>query len=125
MGIRPTVVGEEPEGRPAAPEDLVGTWVSEERHTKYGRMSFVFRLEADGPLEVIGTPADRGGEAYRRAGPYRVEGGRLVTPALNEGQPIPVTLHDGRLVLTIDEALSFRLRRQRPARRKRSGPASE
>jgi hypothetical protein len=75
-------------------------------------MSFEFRFAADGHLEVIGAPPGRYGEVYRRSGSYRVEGGRLVTPALNEGQPIPATLHDGRLTLTFDEALSFRLRRE-------------
>ena len=111
MGIvTPAVAGEE--GWPAATEDLVGTWVSEERDTKYGRMSFEFRFGADGHLEVIGTPAAAGGGEYRRSGPYRAGEARLVTPALNEGQPIQATLHEGRLTLRIDETLSLRLRRE-------------
>ena len=78
----------------------------------YGRMSFVFRFGADGRLEVVGTPAAPGGGEYRRSGPYRAGAARLVSPALNEGQPVQATLHGGRLALTIDETLSFRLRRQ-------------
>jgi hypothetical protein len=74
-------------------------------------MSFVFRLETDGYLEVIGTPLGPGGEEFRRHGPYRLEGGQLVSPELNEGRPIQVALHNGRVTLTIDETLSFRLRR--------------
>jgi hypothetical protein len=93
------------------PEEFVGTWVSGQRQTKHGPMTFVFRLEGDGYLEVIGTPVGGGGEEFRRYGPYRLEGGRLVSPALNEGQPIQVALSDGRVTLTIDETLSFRLRR--------------
>ena len=89
----------------------MGTWVSGERQTKHGPMTFVFRLEADGSLEVVGTPVGRG-EEFRRSGPYRLEGGRLVSPALNEGRPIQVALHDGGVTLTIDEALSLRLRRE-------------
>jgi hypothetical protein len=75
-------------------------------------MSFVFRLEANGHLEVVGTPVGRGGEEFRRSGPYRLEGDRLVSPALNEGRPIQVALHDGWVTLTIDETLSLRLRRE-------------
>ncbi len=86
--------------------------MSEERDTKYGRMSFLFRLGADGRLEVLGTSAASGATEYRRSGPYRVEPGRLVTPTLNDGQPVQVRLHHGRLVLTIEETLSFRLRRE-------------
>src|SRR5206468_670305 len=98
----------------AAPAEFVGTWVSGERQTKHGPMTFVFRLEGDGYLEVIGTPTGPG-EEFRRYGPYRLEGDRLISPVLNEGQPIQVALHDGRVTLTLDQALSFRLRRQGPA----------
>jgi hypothetical protein len=74
-------------------------------------MTFVFRLEGDGYLEVTGTPVGRGGEKFLRYGPYRLEGDRLVSPALNEGRPIQVALQNGGVTLTIDEMLSFRLRR--------------
>ncbi|MBX6315634.1 MAG: hypothetical protein IRY99_22380 [Isosphaeraceae bacterium] len=94
-------------------EQLVGTWVSEVRETKWGPMRFEFRIGADGLFEVIGTPAGPSPEeVYRRRGPYCLEGGQLISPAIHEGQPVQVRPEDGGLVLIVDETLSFRLRRK-------------
>jgi hypothetical protein len=92
-------------------EAIQGTWASDVRETDWGPLRFTFRID-DGRFEVTGAPVTpSGGEAYRR-GPYRLEGDRLVTPALNEGRPVRVRLSDGRLLLRIDEGLAFRLRRE-------------
>ncbi len=77
-------------------------------------MKFVFRLGPDGRLDVTGIPADAGtgGPEFRRSGPYYLDGCRLISPALNEGQPVELALQDGRLILTIDRTLVFNLRRE-------------
>jgi hypothetical protein len=77
-------------------------------------MRFVFRFGKDSTLEVTGIPADTeaGGHEFRRSGPYYLDGPRLVSPALNEGQPVEIALQDGRLILTIDRTLVFKLRRE-------------
>ena len=77
-------------------------------------MRFVFRFGQDSSLEVIGTPADAGAGAreFRRSGTYHLDGPWLISPALNEGQPVQIALQDGRLALTIDRTLTFRLRRE-------------
>jgi hypothetical protein len=76
-------------------------------------MRFVFQIGPDSRFEVTGTPANsHGGEEYRRSGPYRLAGDRLVTPALNEGRPVSVGLRGGQLLLKIDDGLEFRLRRR-------------
>jgi hypothetical protein len=91
----------------------MGTWVSEMRETGWGPLRFEFRIGDDGRIDVTGTPpTDPEGEWYRRSGPYRLEGDRLVTPALNEGQPVHVRLRDGRLHLRIDDGLEFSLNRR-------------
>jgi len=75
-------------------------------------MAFAFHIRADGRMEVTGTPAQGStGETFRRGGPYHLEGRRLISPALNEGQPVQVWLEDGTLVLRIDGSLAFRLQR--------------
>ena len=95
------------------PRDIVGTWVSDVRETGWGPLRFEFRFETDGRFTVVGTPVDSEGEApYRRSGPYRLDGDRLITPALNEGEAVLVALEQGRLLLTINEGLRFRLRRE-------------
>jgi hypothetical protein len=76
-------------------------------------MKFVFRLGQDRNLEVIGTPAEAAsGHEFRRSGPYYLDGSWLISPALNEGQPVEIALRDGRLILTIDKTLVFNLRRE-------------
>jgi hypothetical protein len=75
-------------------------------------MTFEFRIGSDGTMDVIGVPTnDSGGEAFRRTGPYRVDGSQLVSPALNEGLPVHIQLRAGMLFLTIDKSLAFQLRR--------------
>jgi hypothetical protein len=77
-------------------------------------MSFVFRLDGDRNLEVVGTPVTPGGEEFRRSGRFRFADGWLTTPALNQGQPIRLALTGGALTVTIDELLLLRLRREPP-----------
>jgi hypothetical protein len=61
---------------------------------------------------VTGTPVETpDADRYERSGPYRLEGDRLITPALKEGQAIRVEPRDGGLLLTISDALRFQLRR--------------
>jgi hypothetical protein len=75
-------------------------------------MRFEFRAGDESRFDVTGIPVDpSGGEAYRRSGPYRLEGNRLVTPALNEGRPTQVRLQGRQLLLKIDAGLEFLLRR--------------
>jgi len=96
-----------------SPGEIAGDWFSEARETAWGPMRFEFRIGDDGRIGVTGTPAGApGGEAYRRDGPYRLEGGRLVTPALNEGRPVRVRRQGDELHLEIDDGPEFRLRRR-------------
>ena len=92
---------------------MAGTWVSDVRQTAGGPMTFTFTLGTDGRLDVLGTPAaGSDAEEFRRSGSYRVHEGRLVSPVINEGRPARLALRDGRLSLTLDETLAFRLRRE-------------
>ena len=76
-------------------------------------MRFEFRFGPDGRIDVLGTPGpNTGADVYRKSGPYRWDEGQLITPALNEGKPVQVELQVDRLMLRIDERLSFDLRRQ-------------
>ena len=74
-------------------------------------MKFAFRF-GDSLLEITGTPASILGKDYRRSGTYRLEGDLLFSPTLNNGQPVHLTLQEGRLALTIDETLAFWLQRE-------------
>jgi hypothetical protein len=76
-------------------------------------MRFEFRIGDNRRFDVTGTPLTGPEDyAYRRGGPYRLEGNRLVSPAINEGRPVRVQLANGLLHLRIDDGLEFRLRRQ-------------
>jgi hypothetical protein len=91
---------------------LLGIWKSGVRQTKYGPMTFEFRFGGEGELKVTGSPAKgSGGEVFRRKGPYRLKGEELVSPAINEGQPVQVRLQAGILIVRIDESLVLELRR--------------
>src|SRR5438552_1135991 len=95
------------------PSEIVGVWVSDERDTNRGRMSFTFSISSDGNLDVLGTPLDGAAEKeFHHHGSYRLDGNSLVTPALNLGQPVQVWLEDGHLVLVIRDTVKFRLRRK-------------
>jgi hypothetical protein len=95
------------------PPGIGGTWVSEVRETEWGPLRFEYHIGDDGRFDVTGTPLTHpDGEVYRRSGPYRLQGDRLVTPALNEGQPVDVRLRDNQLLLRIDDGLEFRLQRK-------------
>ena len=75
-------------------------------------MRFRFRIGSDGTMDVTGTPANgSGADVYRRSGPYRLDGDRLVSPAVNQGRPVQIRLQRGILFLIIDENLVFQLRR--------------
>ena len=94
------------------PGEIVGIWTSEVRETKHGPMTFVFQIGSDRTMDVTGTAANgSGAEVFRRRGPYRLDGEKLVSPAVNEGRPVQVRLQAGTLFLTIDESLVFQLRR--------------
>jgi hypothetical protein len=94
------------------PAAILGTWVSGVRESPEGAMTFVFRIDAD-RIEMTGTPVEgSSAEVFRRSGPYRLEGEHLITPALNDGRPIAVAVRGAHLAVTIDDGLSFRLRRQ-------------
>ena len=83
------------------------------RETDWGPMRFEFRISNGSRFDVTGSPSTLlEGEVYRRSGPYRLEGDRLVTPAVNGGHPVHVRLRDGQLLLKIDDGLEFRLRRK-------------
>lgn len=87
--------------------------MSEVRDTDWGPMRFTFRIGSDGQFEVTGTPTGPSpGQVYRRSGPYHLAGGRLISPAIHEGKPVDVRPDDDGLVLTVDETLWFRLRRE-------------
>ena len=70
-----------------------------------------FEIGVDGRLTMIGTPSDANW-LYHREGPYRLDGDRLITPVLNEGQPVSVRPVDGELVMVINDDLWFWLRHQ-------------
>jgi hypothetical protein len=74
-------------------------------------MSFALDLRADGRIVVTGTPPG-GAPTYHRDGPYRIAGNELVTPVLNEGQPVHVRQSGDRLVLVITDDVWVRLRRE-------------
>jgi hypothetical protein len=96
---------------PVSAFDVVGTWRSEVRQTRRGLMRFVFRI-GDGRLEIVGNLKDTSvGEEYYRSGAYRLAGDQLISPVINQGQPATLASQDGRLLLTIDETLTLRLRR--------------
>src|SRR5882724_8194669 len=85
-------------------ERLAGTWVSELRESQWGPMHFEFRIGSEAQFEVIGIPASSAtSEVYRRSGPVRLEGDQLISPAINEGQPIQMHLDGDELVLVVDE----------------------
>jgi hypothetical protein len=95
--------------------ELVGTWISEVRDTEWGPLRFEFRFDENSRFSVTATPAESSEtDRYDRGGPYRLENNMLITPALNEGQPVHVELRESRLVLTISEALQFELRKRCP-----------
>jgi hypothetical protein len=95
------------------PQGIRGTWVSAVRETTWGPMRFEIGIGDDSRLDLTGTPLiGPEDEVYRRSGPYRLEEDRLITPAVNEGQPVHFRLRDGLLHLTIDDGLEFRLRRK-------------
>jgi hypothetical protein len=95
------------------PMKILGNWTSEMRETKHGPMTFNFRFRNDGTIEVTGTPVyAAGGELFQRSGTYQMDGHQLVSPALNEGQPVRIWLQNGKLDLQIDESLEFRLVRE-------------
>jgi hypothetical protein len=103
---------QESETIPSA-QEVLGTWISEVRETGQGPMTFTFRLAADGSLEIRGQPDAKGaGKEYLRSGKYSFEGDRLISAAIKGGRPARVGLEDGQLILTIDETLAFRLRRE-------------
>ena len=81
------------------------------RETKFGLMRFEFRIDPDGQLDVTGLPAGTSGETYRRSGPYRLEGSKLISLAINEGLAVQLRTEGDELVLIFGETLSFRLRR--------------
>jgi hypothetical protein len=91
-------------------ESIVGTWVSDPQPTRWGPMWLTFEIGVDDRLKIIGTPPDANW-LYRREGPYRLDGDRLITSVLNEGEPVRVRAADGELVLVINDELWFRLRR--------------
>jgi len=75
-------------------------------------MTFELRFGEDGQLHLTGTPAKGSRvEVFRRNGPFRLNGEELVSPALNEGQPVHVHVQAGILILRIDESLVLELRR--------------
>jgi hypothetical protein len=93
--------------------EVVGIWVSEVRSTAQGPMAFRFHLAADGQLEIWGKPeSTASGTGFHRSGSYIFDGGRLIAGVINEGRPAQIRLHNGELLLTIDETLKFRLRRE-------------
>ena len=93
--------------------EIVGTWASPVRETGSGPMTFEFRFGEDGRFDVTGTPiVPSSAEAYRRGGPYRLEAGLLVTPALDDGRPVRLRLVGGQLLLEIDDGPAFRLDRR-------------
>jgi hypothetical protein len=99
--------------RPLATGDVAGTWVSAERRTDQGMMTFTFQIDGDGHLEITGTPGRTAvGDEYFRSGVYRLEGNTLSSPVLNDGRPVRIERQGDQLVLTIDETLAFRLRRE-------------
>ena len=86
--------------------------MSDIHDTRFGPMWFTFHVSEDGFLDVTGTPVgDAMAEVYRLSGAYHFEGNQLVSPAINEGRPVSVRLEGDELVLTIDDSLWFRLRR--------------
>ncbi len=59
-------------------------------------MTFELRFGEDGQLHLTGTPAKGSRvEVFRRNGPFRLNGEELVSPALNEGQPVHVHVQAG------------------------------
>lgn len=115
LGIAPTGVGEADDAREAhghaSDEKLSGIWASEVRQTILGLLNFEFTFR-DGWFEVIGVTPEMREEAYRRSGPYRIEGKTLVSSAINEGRPVDFHFEEGELVLKIEDVLRFRLKRK-------------
>jgi hypothetical protein len=93
--------------------DLIGNWMTEVRETKSGPMTFVFRFANDGTMEALARPAEgSGAKELRRNGMYQLVGDQLMSPAINEGQPVNVWSQSGTLILKFDAALIFELKRQ-------------
>jgi len=89
-----------------------GDWVSPPTDTRLGRLRFRFQFDDDGQFEVRGNRSDAPNEpSYVRQGHYRLDRGRLISPALNDGRPVTLVTDGEALELRIDERLTFRLRR--------------
>ena len=83
------------------------------RESARGQLGFEFRFSGTGRIDVLGVPLKgEAGDVYRKSGGYRLEDGNIVTPALNEGQPVRIRLRRDKLLLEINERLSFVLHQQ-------------
>jgi hypothetical protein len=92
---------------------IIGNWLSDERQTAWGPMRFEFRFGVDTQLDVMGTTSSAGTNGvYERHGAYRLTNAILITPALNEGEPVRISLRDDQLTIKIDDTLEFRLKRR-------------
>ena len=74
-------------------------------------MTFQFQFTANGDVDIRGKSSTTADE-YQRAGSYVLNGDQLIASVINEGSPARVRLRQGDLLLTIDETLAFRLRRE-------------
>jgi hypothetical protein len=99
--------------RAGPPGAISGTWTSEVRDTAWGPLRFEFRFGAGSEFSVTGTPVIPSDvDRYERTGPYRLEGDRLTTPALNEGHAVRFSFKDEQLRLSIGDVLEFQLRKR-------------
>jgi hypothetical protein len=76
-------------------------------------MFFQFDFGNDGRFSVTGfAAASPSTKLYHRAGSYEVRGGRFLSAAINDGQPVRLQPQEGNNILfVIDETLSLRLRK--------------
>jgi len=96
-----------------ATADVRGHWISDATDSKLGTMRLTFRIGSDGMFEVVGvSTANAKTELYRRRGPYQLRGAQLISPVINEGEPVHVRRHGEDLLIEISDTLSIRLARR-------------
>jgi hypothetical protein len=100
---------------PAAPDWLLGDWISDVQQTKLGPLRFWFKFGRDRRFKVTGFSAgSMTAEVYRRAGTYEVRESQFFSAAINDGLPVKLEQQGDNLIFAIDEASWLELYRVPP-----------